>query len=237
MNSITINGYNLQEEYGLVLPSYEIPAPEPFLYMQAVDGHDGLVDLSNAFGRVYYKNRDWALEMKLFDPSVNWHTLSSQVNSRFHGKRLTLRFDNDPNYYWIGRITNGAFSSVKGEGTFPINISTQPYKYKLNPTTVTATISGTTSVTLPNADAWVCPEITVSSQMSITFTGVTDPAASGLVGYGIVGQMVVGADGTTVTATISGTAKIPQFLIPQGGTVVSMSGSGTATFTYQEGLL
>ena len=237
MNSITINGYNLQEEYDLYLPEYDIPAPEPFLSMIAVEGHDGLVDLSNAFGRVYYKNREWDLKLKHFDPTVNWHTISAQVNSRFHGKSLTLRFDDDPEYYWVGRIKNGAYSSSKGEGTFPITISTQPYKYKLNPTTVTKTVSGTTSITLPNADMWVCPNITVSSQMSITFQGITDPAASGIVGQGIVGQMVVGADGTTVTATISGNAKIPQFLIPQGGTVVSVTGSGTIKFTYQEGVL
>lgn len=237
MNSCTINGYNLNDEYGLVLPEYEIPAPEPFLYMQAVDGHDGLVDLSNAFGRVYYKNRDWTLEFKLFDPSVNWHTISSQVNGRFHGKQLTFRFDDDPEYYWVGRISTQGFVSDQGEGTMTVDISTQPYKYKLTPTTVTQTVSGTTSITLPNADMWVCPNITVSSEMSITFQGVTDPAASGLVGQGIVGQMVVGADGSTVTATISGNAKIPQFLIPQGGTVVSVTGSGTITFTYQEGVL
>lgn len=236
MNSVTINGYNMQEEYGLVLPEYEIPTPEPFLYMQTVDGRDGLVDLSNAFGRVYYKNRNWDLKFKLPDPTVNRHTLSSQVNGRFHGKRFIFVFDDDPNYYWVGRLTNGALSSVQGEATFPLSISSQPYKYKLNQTTVTATVSGSTDITLPNGDMWTCPTITVSSEMQITFMGINDPAASGLVGQGVVGQMVVGSDNRT-TATITGTAKIPQFLIPQGGTVVTVTGNGTITFTYQEGLL
>jgi hypothetical protein len=76
----------------------------------------------------------------------------------------------------------------------------------------------------------------VSSDMTIKFSGVTDPAARGLVGIGIVGQMVVGYDGY-ITATITGTAKIPQFLIPQGGTTVVVTGNGTIKFTYQEGLL
>lgn len=236
MNSVTINGYNLRDTFGLVLPEYDIPSPSPFLYMQSVEGRDGLVDLSNAFGRVYYKNRDWKLDFKLFDPSVNWHTISAQVNSKFHGKRFVFIFDDDPNYYWIGRITNGAYSSNGGEGTMPLAISSQPYKYKMNPTTLTFTVSGATEITLPNADMWTTPTMTVSSQMQIAFSGVTDPAASGLVGYGVVGQMVVGAD-STITATISGTAKIPQFIIPSGGTVVTVTGNGTITFTYQEGVL
>lgn len=234
--SVTINGYNLQTQWGLVLPVYDIPTPEPFLYLQAVEGRDGLVDLSNAFGRVFYKNREWSLDFKLFDPSVNWHTISSQVNSKFHGKKLNFVFDDDPNYYWVGRITNGAYSSNEGEGTMPIEISSQPYKYKLTATEVTKTVSGETSITLDNADMWTCPVMTVSSQMTIKFLGVTDPAASGLVGTGVVGQMIVGNDGYT-TATITGTAKIPQFLIPQGGTTVTVTGSGTIKFTYQEGLL
>ena len=118
----------------------------------------------------------------------------------------------------------------------PIEISSQPYKYKLTPTTATFTVSGETSITLDNADMWTCPTMTVSSEMSIKFQGVTDPAASGLVGTGVVGQMIVGNDGYT-TATITGTAKIPQFLIPQGGTTVVVTGNGTITFTYQEGVL
>ena len=235
MNSVSINGYNL-DQLGLFLPEYAIPTPQPFLYLQAVEGRDGLVDLSNAFGRVYYKNRDWTLDMKHFDPSTNWHTIASQVNGRFHGKKLTFIFDNDPNYYWLGRFTVGAYVSDQGEGTLPIGISTQPYKYKLNPTEKTFTVSGETTINLPNADMWTCPTMQVSSDMTIKFSGVTDPAARGLVGIGIVGQMVVGYDGY-ITATITGTAKIPQFLIPQGGTTVVVTGNGTIKFTYQEGVL
>lgn len=236
MNSVTINGYNLQSEYGLVLPSYDIPAPEPFLYMVAVDGHDGLVDLSNAFGRTFFKNREWNLNFKLPNPSANWHTTFSSVLSRFHGKRVPFIFDDDSTHTWIGRITVDRFNSNQGEGNLALNISSEPYKYNQTATEKTETVSGTKTITLSNADMPVCPIITVSSEMQITFTGVTDPAASGLVGYGIVGQMTVGAN-STITATITGTAQIPQFVIPQGGTTVSVTGNGTIKFTYTEGLL
>lgn len=235
MNSVSINGTSLST-HGLYLPSYEIPSPEPYLYLVQVEGRDGLVDLSEAFGRVYYKNRDWSLDFVCVDPTVNWHTISSSVNSLCHGRKFSFRFDNDPDYYWIGRITNKDYASDQGEGNYTINISSQPYKYKNSATTVTKTVSGDTSITLSNADMWTCPTMTVSSQMTITFRDINDPAASGIIGSGIVGQMVVGANGYT-TATITGTAKIPQFLIPAGGTTVTVSGSGTITFTYQEGLL
>ena len=235
MNSVSINNTDLST-LGLVLPSYEIPTPQPYLYLQAVEGRDGLVDLSNAFGRVFYKNRDWDLDFKITNPSVNWHTIATQVNSLCHGKRFNFKFDNDPDYYWIGRISNRAYSSNQGEGTLPISISSQPYKYKNSVTTLTKTVSGETSITIPNADMWVCPTMTVTSEMSITFNGITDPAASGIIGVGVIGRMVIGSNGYT-TATITGTAKIPQFLIPQGGTTVTVTGNGSITFTYQEGLL
>lgn len=235
MNSISINGTNLAT-HKLYLPSYEIPSPDPFLYLMTVEGHDGLVDMTDAFGRVFYKNRDWSLDFVCVDPTVNWHTISSTINSLCHGKKFSFVFDNDPNYYWIGRITNKDFESAHGEGVYSIDISSQPYKYKNNLTEVTKTVSGDTTITLNNADMWTCPTMVCSSQMTITFRDINDPAASGLVGTGVVGQMIVGNDGYT-TATITGTAKIPQFLIPAGGTTVTVSGSGTITFKYQEGLL
>lgn len=235
MNSVSINGTNLSS-HKLYLPAYEIPSPEPFIYLVQVEGHDGLVDMTDAFGRTYYKNRDWTLDFVCVDPTINWHTISSTINSLCHGKKFPFVFDNDPNFYWIGRITNRDFASSQGEGIYTINISSQPYKYKNALTTVTQTVSGDTTIILQNADMYTCPTMVVSSEMTITFKDISDPAASGILGRGVLGQMILGNNGYT-TATITGTAKIPQFLIPAGGTTVTVSGSGTITFTYQEGLL
>lgn len=225
-NSVTFGSTNLST-YGLVLPSYEIPAPEPYLYLEEVAGRNGLVDLSNAFGSVRYKNRDWLLEFKNPDPTVNWHTLSTNVMTLLHGKRLDFVFDDDPNFVWNGRISVQHLISDHGEITLPIAISSDPYKLKSADTVVTETITGSGTVTLTNLNKEVVPVITTTRAMVLSFE----------------------IDGTTYTATVDGTATVPQLVLKEGNTVVTVNAggvldddeyigfTGTITFTYREGTL
>ena len=211
MNSVSFGGTNLST-LGLYLPDYTIPAPEPFLYMEEVAGRNGLVDLSNAFGAVRYKNREWDLDFKTFAP-VNWHNVTSSALSLLHGKRLDFVFDDDPNYTWNGRISVQHFLSDQGEGTLSVHISSDPFKLKQSNTVVTRNGAGT--VTLTNSDMPVVPVITTTAEMGISFT----------------------IDGNEYSAQINGTATVPQLVLPKGNTVVTVTGTGTITFTYREGLL
>lgn len=213
-NSVTFGNTNLSD-YGLVLPSYEIPAPEPFLYLEEVAGRNGLVDLSNAFGSVRYKNREWALEFKLPDPAANWHTVASNVMRLIHGKRVNFIFDDDPNFVWNGRVSVQHLVSNQGEITLPVNISSDPYKMKTTETVVTKTITNSGTVTLTNLNKEVVPVVTTTASMTLSFT----------------------IDGTAYTATVNGTATVPQLVLKEGSTTITVTGSGTIMFEYTEGTL
>jgi phage-related protein len=211
MNSVSFGGTNL-DTYGLHLPYYEIPAPEPFLYMEEIAGRNGLIDLSNAFGDVRYKNREWDLTFVTKAP-CNWHTVASNVMSLVHGKRLDFIFDDDPTHTWNGRCSVTSFVSESGKGSITVHVSSDPFKLKQSNTVVSRTGAG--SVTLSNSDMPVVPTITTTAAMGISFT----------------------LDGNEYSAQINGTATVPQLVLPKGNTVVTVTGTGKITFTYREGLL
>jgi hypothetical protein len=146
MNSVKIGTYQMDTAFGLYLPEYTIPAPSPQTKFVKIIGRDGSVDLSDAIG-LHYDSRSWSLEFKCFDPTLNWHTLTSSVMNAIHGKRLNFEFDDDPDYFWTGRISVSSYVSLRGTGTLKVNITSDPYKYKKLSTIVTKTASTGTDYT------------------------------------------------------------------------------------------
>ena len=146
MNSVKIGTYQMDTAFGLYLPEYTIPAPSPQTKFVKIIGRDGSVDLSDAIG-LHYDSRSWSLDFKCFDPTVNWHTLTSSVMNAIHGKRLNFTFDDDPDYFWTGRISVSSYVSTRGTGTLKVNITSDPFKYAKLSTIVTKTASTGTEYT------------------------------------------------------------------------------------------
>ena len=129
MNDVTIGTYSMQTDFGLYLPEYTIPAPAPQTKVVSIIGRDGAVDLTNALG-LHYDSRKWTLDFKCFNPTVNWHTLTSNVMNAIHGKRLDFSFADDSSYFWTGRFSVSYYKPSKGEGTIRVEITSDPFKYK-----------------------------------------------------------------------------------------------------------
>ena len=146
MNSMKIGTYQMDTSFGLYLPEYTIPAPTPQTHFVQIIGRDGSVDLSEAIG-LHYDSRVWDLDFKCFNPTVNWHTLTSQVMNAIHGKRLNFEFDDDPDYFWPGRVSVSSYVSNHGTGNLKINITSDPFKYKKLSTIVTKNASAGTAYT------------------------------------------------------------------------------------------
>ena len=60
-----------------------------------------------------------------------WPEIYSAVMNAIHGKRLQIVLDDDPDYYWLGRVHVGDPKSDKGAMTFEITATVEPYKYEL----------------------------------------------------------------------------------------------------------
>lgn len=213
MNSVLIGTHQMDSEFGLFLPDYKIPSPVPQTKFIEIIGRDGSLDLSNAFGVMHYKSREWNLEFKHFDP-VNWHTISSNVLNAIHGQRLNFTFDDDPNYQWTGRVIVDSYSSRAGEGTLKVKIVSDPYKMKKTASTVT---SNNGSATMNNQGSLaVVPSVTATAEATLEWT--------------VQGQSYA----YTMNA---GTSIIPQLTLYPGSTVVTVTSTANVTFTWTEGSL
>lgn len=144
MNDIKIGTYNMQD-FGLYLPEYTIPSPTPQTKFIDIIGRDGPVDLSNALGDIHFGARKWTLNFKCFDPTINWHTLTTNVMNAIHGKRLNFEFADDPNYFWTGRFNVVSYTPRNGEGTIRVDITSDPFKYTKLATIVQETVPKTTT--------------------------------------------------------------------------------------------
>lgn len=211
MNSMKIGTYQMDTTFGLYLPEYTIPAPAVQTNFVKIIGRDGSVDLSNALG-LHYDSRTWSLDFKCFDPTVNWHTLSSQVMNAIHGKRLNFEFDDDPNYFWTGRVSVQNYVSNHGTGNMKITILSDPYKLSKTSKTV-ASSDGTASLNNQGSMP-VVPTVTATAESTLTWT----------------------VQGQEYTYTMqAGTSVIPQLTLYPGTTVVTAT--APVSFTWTEGSL
>lgn len=136
----------------------------------------------------------------------------SFVKNALHGKKLPIILDDDPSFYYVGRCFVSKFTNENGIGTISVECECEPYKYKLNKTVVTKAVNGTDTIVLTNSRKRAVPTITTTAAMTIVF-----------------------GDGSWANA--AGTFTIPELELAEGANNVTVTGTGTITFTWQEGAL
>lgn len=211
---------------------------DPVLFTQyvTVPGRSGFLDLSEVIaGRPVFESRPIHIELSGFKDPFSWDGLVSSMRNAYNGKRVTLVFDNDPSWYWIGRAEITGFQRERSKGTITLSIPhADPYKYYYVSTTEpwlwdsfsftdgicaqlsNRTVSGTAAIRVPQSDAPVVPQITVSS---------------------LTGTLTVSANGMTHTVTANGTYYWPDFILYSNYDTITFSGNATVSITYRKGSL
>lgn len=176
---------------------------------------DGVLDFTESLtGVPSYGTRPLSFQFEYLDSLDEWPEIITEIRNFLHGKRVKIHEPDDPDYYYIGRVSVGDPSDglVKA---LSIEATADTWKYPVTgETTVTEVVAASKTVNLVNSWRPVCPTIKVTGAVVFTFGGVN---------YSIAG---------------AGTFRFPKFRLGYGLNVVTLvSGSGTITFTYQEGAL
>ena len=200
-------------DYSLIVAPYAIPMPEPQTNFVEIPGRDGALDLSEAFGTVRYADR--IIELTLY-ARAPFDSLVSAFAADVHGRRMIVIFDRDPAYYYDARITIEDVERHWGYCELSLECRAKPYKLEQFETAITVLPTGNATVTLTNTRMPVVPTITVSAEMTLTFT-------------------IVGKD-YSVTLP-AGTHTIPSLVLMEGDTKIEIFGTGRVTFTYRKGTL
>lgn len=215
MKGITFGTLRSYEDLQLILTSKEIGSPEVKTRIIEVEGADSSLDLTEFFGEAKFENVKHKFQFSTIVPQSQFLSLFSAVKNALHGKKLRVILDDDPQFFYIGRIHVSHFTNERNVGIISIECNCEPYKYKVDKTVVSVDISGATTVTLPNSRKRVVPEVLIATDSSLR----------------------IEYQGSNIWDLGSGSYTLPELELAEGENTVTVTGTGTVTFTYQEGSL
>ena len=212
MKGIRFGGYHSFNDLRLILASKTIGTPSPKTETIDIPGGDGVLDLTEFYGDVKYENRPLSFEFSTMVSRSDFPSVFSAVQNALHGKKLPIIDDEDPEWYYTGRISVSEWKAEKNIGKLTIDCDCEPYKQSIYTTTVSKVVSSNATIVLDNDKMPTVPTITTTAEFLISFNGFND-------------------------VYTSGTFTIPELELGSGTNQVYVEGYGSISFTYRKGRL
>ena len=228
MIGVTFGDKHSFDDFGIYLTSKTINPPEPQTNTISVPLRDGSIDLTESLTNdVKYNDRKINMTFSVIHPMEQWSDKVSEIENYLHGKRMKVVFDDDQNFYYMGRLKVNEWSSQKSIGKLVIECPADPYKYDVQgdwlwdpfdfendciSESENITVSGSTSVVIVGKRKKTYPTITASAAMSVSYNGTT---------YNI----------------IEGINKLYEMILDEGENTLTFNGSGSVLIEYTGGSL
>jgi hypothetical protein len=176
---------------------------------------DGPLDASESLtGDVEYGSRplDVLLESSEGTRQERQARINYMVN-RLHGRRVPVWLPDDPGHYVIGRLKVTPQYNDLAHAAVRVTATCEPWRYANEETEATVTVNGNTQeVILENDRRRTYPTATVTGKVTLVYGGKTSALSEGK-------HLLTG------------------FPLGQGDHVVTVSGTGSVTFTYRRAVL
>ncbi len=130
---IQIGKKHTLKDWNLGWTAVNLGFPEAKIYEQDIPGADGTLDLTEAMtsGDVKYNKRSLSMEFEAGDKDFySWSALISEIANYLAGQKMKIIFDNDPYFYYLGRLTIDVEKTEKSESKLVISGEVDPYKYE-----------------------------------------------------------------------------------------------------------
>lgn len=127
---VTFGTKHTYNDWGLIPKSRPVISPPvPKTLYVDIPGADGLLDLTNALSDdVKYENRTITFEFNVLDARNRWSNIYSAILDYLHGQSMKIILDEDPTYYYMGRVQVNEWKSDKRTSTITIEANVEPYK-------------------------------------------------------------------------------------------------------------
>lgn len=210
MIGVKFDNFHSYYDFSLILSSKKIGVPQPKTELLEVPGADETLDFTEFFGDVKFDNRKLEFEFTTLVPQSEFMQLFSIIQNALNGKRMKIVLDEDPDFYYSGRISVKEWLADKSIGKITIECDCNPYKLKKNKTVISTAISTEKTVVLPNLRKHVVPLFKSKDNMTIEFAGNSYSMSAG-------------------------ESKFPSIVLKEGENTLKLKGNGTVTIEYQEG--
>lgn len=213
MKGIRFGDMHSYDDLKLILGSKEIGSPAVKSKKLDIEGADSALDLTDFFGEPKYEDVTHKFQFSTIVPRSEFMTLYSAIKNAIHGKKMRVILDDDPLFYWMGRCYVSRFTNEKNVGTVEVECDCEPYKYKLAKTVVTSDVTGTKAISLTNGRKRAVPEVTIATESTLNIT----------YGDGLIWDLGPGS------------YTLPELELVHGVNMLTVTGTGNVTFTWQEG--
>ena len=212
MKGITFGNLHSFNDLRLILTSKEIGSPEIKVRKIEIEGADSAIDYTDFFGEPKYSDVTHKFNFSTIVHQAEFLSLFSTVKNTLHGKKMRIILDDDPLFYYVGRLNVSRFTNEKNIGNISVEADCEPYKYKLAKTVVSKTVNGTNNVVLVNGRKMAVPEVKITTE----------------------GTIRIEYQGVNIWDLGSGSFTLPELELVEGENLVTVTGTGTITFTWQE---
>lgn len=232
-HSITFGTKNTWDDWHLIPTSRPvINPPQVKTNIIEIPGSDGVLDLSTALsGRPIYKNRTGSLEFYVENGYRNWTEHFSNIMAYLHGRTMRVVLEDDPEYYYEGRLSVNLWKSNKERSSITIDYDLYPYKKEIdggNEQWLWDTFNFETGIIRYYKD------LPVDGTLEVTVIGSIMPS---------VPTIITSDDGFSVTFNgkryylTKGINVINDIIFQNGENVLTFSGKGTITIEHHGGVL
>ena len=97
-----------------------------------IPGGDGVLDLTEFFDEIKYKNRTLSFEFTTQVPTEQFMEQFSKVQNALHGQKMNIILTEDPDWYYIGRISVSEWKADRNIGKLTIDCDCDPYKHRMS---------------------------------------------------------------------------------------------------------
>lgn len=195
-------------DWGLEFVSYALNFPEVKETYIDIEGANGSLDLTEAYGRIFYKNRKIVLN---FNSKSGFDETIRQISTFLHGKVAKITLFDDDKYYYLGRVSFDKYSSDSKFGKVILNCECEPYKYKQAVSITTSTIKEKTVINYKSDRMESVP--TFKADNDITFEW----------------------NGNSYALTSNQETIYPDIVFNEGDNIIVYNGNGIVEVSWQEG--
>jgi hypothetical protein len=233
-HSVTFGDKNTWDDWHLIPTSQPVILP-PAVKSKYVDipGADGEIDLSTLLsGRPVFSNRTGSLEFIVDNDHESWEVAYSNIANYLHGKRMRVILEDDPVFFYEGRIAVNEWRSNRNFATITLDYVFDPFKKAVN-----------SSVDDWEWDSFDFENGYIQDLRNMEVDG-PDSLTVDIIGYP---QPIVPTFFTNAELSVKfkdsiyqlpvGMSKVPSILIESGTNTLIFSGTGTVTVYYRGGSL
>lgn len=128
-----LNGRNTWSAWHLIPSSRPVFIPPAFKsnYID-IPGGNGTIDVSTILsGYPVYNDRESSVEFYVMNGYKEWQVAYSDIMDYVHGQKMKVILEDDPAYYYRGRVTVNEWKSEKDWSKIVLDFHLEPYKYDL----------------------------------------------------------------------------------------------------------